>query len=193
MKIRSLIIVWCIFFVKFNLSSQNSLTNRQVWDFEIGDIFQYERSWNGALMDDGQYLGYFTNEVLNKEFSLNKDTIIYTFLETQYHAWSTMYHYSFVIEKTTILSIYDLDQVVLNYLNDPLDTCRWMGDSIGYGICNVNYRVVYSLPVEADCFERIYAENYAYEGLGAWYYYLNDANYATHYNKLIYYSKNGAS
>lgn len=60
--------------------SQEEMTVEQVFDFEIGDIFQYRSS----LQDQPE--NALTKEIIDKYYSLNDDTVFYSIHRTYYQA-----------------------------------------------------------------------------------------------------------
>ncbi len=78
MKVK-LVVFFCILF--FSGSSQTSLTNGAVYDYNIGDVFQTYSYGTGMSTLLPQYV---TKEVLTKNYSSSLDTVFYSFKRTVY-------------------------------------------------------------------------------------------------------------
>ncbi len=60
------------------IADQNAAS---IYDYNIGDRFDYETLWNGNAMSGPTTYSYYTRIVIGKTISSNADTITYTYLE----------------------------------------------------------------------------------------------------------------
>ena len=92
------------------ISAQEILTIGEVFDFEIGDIFQYKSELNYEPANASRIT------ILDKTFSADNDTVFYTKRRNYYNMYNFDGTYTF--QNDTISSFYtNLDSSILSY--DP--------------------------------------------------------------------------
>lgn len=96
--------------------SQETMTIEQVFDFNIGDKYQYRSS----LQDQPE--NALTKEIIDKHYSLNNDTLFYLIHQTYYQVDVEFYpepHWVYNFGEDTITEQYtNLDSPILDYFPD---------------------------------------------------------------------------
>lgn len=131
-------IVLQFIFSSFNLLAQDSLlTVGEVYDFEIGDIFQYEYHYYGSNPPEGEIY-----EILNKWYSVNMETINYARKITHY-----LWKYAALPEPHAYYALtYAYDTLSKSYLDSYFSLTDSL-DHYYHGYCDslcVSYRYVYN-------------------------------------------------
>ena len=143
--------VLLVFVSTFTISGQHYLTIGEVYDYDIGDEFQFSRIWGEQGPPNAhRYI------VIDKQFSSNQDTIIYTmhytgyspsYYDDQTNRWVNTFYDTTVTEEYTNLdqplhpvadSINDVDSIVYYYdflCNDSIYGYNYRGG----GFINVYY------------------------------------------------------
>lgn len=98
-----------------NSFGQNNVTIRQVYDFEVGDVFYYKyEGWNTHNILDETKPSFLKRTVIDKKTSKNNDTILYTFIDYRYSKGIKNGHDTIVYELTNKTSeITNLDSSIL--------------------------------------------------------------------------------
>jgi len=170
--------------------AQNYLTYRQVYDFNVGDIIEYE----GQTDDDPPIL--YRTTVIGKWYSVNTDTIDYD------ETWET---YSLCRPPCTptytfasgIELVYDLDSAVNIQQNAFLQNCQStiskFKDTLYNSLASCGMRVYECDPIinYDSCFEPIVQSDYVIEGCGGPYYSGGDATVPMSYRLFLTYYKKG--
>jgi len=158
--------ILCSILLAFSLNgiSQNYLTNRQVYDFAIGDVFQTE-------YQEYTYIGskppiYATKTITNKIFSLNGDTITYTINNQTYQppSCATCPDIRNTFVATEVVT--DLDSAVYK---ENLTPCYLTSDTIIYNSCNTKIWWITSIFDSACSTTSSFSEQY-FQGAGGPYY-----------------------
>jgi len=161
-------------FMAQNVNSQ--LTNAEVFDFEIGDVFQVKYVGAGA--------GYtvYIDTIIGKEYSPMLDTIFYTIDRLIYNPYLVTFNESIIVQEVT-----NLTSIAQHF---TYNTCLPATDSSFAGSCSED---IWRLHSNADqsCFEPPTWYSDLKRGLGGPYRYLYDPSSGSFnaYNKtLIYYN-----
>lgn len=173
------IILIAAFFFQLNSFSQTALTNGDIFDFEVGDVFQYRIEFG-----EGEPRGEMKT-LISKSYSENLDTVFYTFSVLYYELvvdWSTEPPTSdYVFTNSQVAEYYtQLDSVFSKY--------------------NQEYEITYSEALCTDSLINFHTEtpydepeiyNYKYgQGMGRVRYdYSYSAEYEYYEIKLVYYNK----
>jgi hypothetical protein len=126
-------------FLFSSVSAQNFLTKGQVYDFNVGDVFQAKLSFSSSPPT------YFTKKVLAKTFSSNNDTITYSIEEESYTlaACPTCNPiYSGVVVNSVVIT--NLADSIINAstssLQASIDSTISIVDTEGVDACNNRFR-----------------------------------------------------
>jgi hypothetical protein len=131
-------------FSQFLLSSSQGFLNKgQVYDFNVGDLFQ------SKLTPNNYPPTFFTKKVLTKTFSSNNDTITYSIEDESYTlaACSTCNPvYNIGISNLVVTDLADsiIDVGISNI--QAVDSTISVVDSEGVNTCNKNTRTRYQIP-----------------------------------------------
>ncbi len=163
------------FMMSFN-SSHAQLTNAQVYDFEIGDIFQV--SYSSGLIE--------TDTIQSKFYSGNMDTLFYVMNSSQYIQFPTSINFT-------------TDTITITNLNDPAthysyQTCLPETDTVFLDNCGNTIERLHS-NADSSCFEAQLWYSDLYVGLGGPYIFRYDptiggGNGTTIEKTLTYYNSN---
>ena len=154
------------------------LTNEQVYDFEVGDVFQvkFAGSVPGAPTE--------TDTIIAKFYSSGMDTLFYVKSHFQYNPGYMQSPASYN---------YSIDTMAITYLTDPAQhygygSCLPPTDSVRVDNCGNSFIRLQSNH-DSTCFEPIIWFSDLYYGLGGPYYYLNDGTAlpALWYSKTLTY------
>lgn len=182
---KTIIKIFCTIIV-LNSSAQN-LTNRKVYNFEPGDIFQTEGR-SGCSYPF--FYSYSKDSVISKVSSVNNDTIFYNLFTELYYPYrgpilpplDTIYFRT--------LFYTNLDSIAKHYIyNSCLPPTDTIYQSSFY--CNRNVWQLHSNGgVEDSCFEPPSFTSKIIEGCGGPYYFYEDGGSPCRYSfDLIYYKK----
>jgi hypothetical protein len=106
-RIRTIILLCLLLSGIASSNAQDYSTWGEIYDYNIGDLFHYTDYANGN--QGGGYLKYTNSQVIDKEYSSNGDTVIYTmWIEEAYSEVPTVWTYS-SYQSTKIY--YDLDLI----------------------------------------------------------------------------------
>ncbi|TNE53328.1 MAG: T9SS type A sorting domain-containing protein [Bacteroidetes bacterium] len=191
------ILLFLISLAEFGIG-QDFLTRRQVWDFEVGDIIQYEYHHKNFGGPSYTFTTYFTKEILDKHWSIGQDTVIYQISTLEYHLKSYPEDSASVKESIEDLIITNLDVKARSYDNALiLDSCDHLRDTmmVDEEFCQlpmwmIDDNVIYEdFDYVMNCFEDDFSQWWYYPGLGGWYYNHYDAHYWDRGNSLVYFKK----
>lgn len=168
------------FLTSLNCYSQ-TLTNRQVYDFEVGDVFQTK-----IYHSNNTFSSFFSDTIMSKSFSLNNDTVFYTINQLEYipSQTSPIYNYS-----TIVKGYPNLDSIAEH--NEPThcsdipitDTIYILSN-----YCNQNTWQI-SSNIDTSCLEDTYYNSYLIDGCGGPYY--DVISVSEYYEKVLLYFKKG--
>ncbi len=161
-------------FLLFTLNTHAQLTNAEVYDFEVGDVFQVK--YGGGFL-------VVTDTIIGKDYSPTLDTIFYTIDRLQYSAQTASYNESIVIQEVTNLT---LPATHYTYYY----TCLPATDSSFMGSCGEDIWRHHS-NADETCFEGPTWYSDLYRGLGGPYYYRYDPSepgFTTYTKTLTYYN-----
>lgn len=107
------IIFWFLLIILIEFSySQGVITIGDVFDFNIGDVFQYKSELSG------QPPNATTKEIINKYFSVSSDTVFYEIEKKSYYTnpvWNPQPHLEYFYNLDTITEFYtDLNNTIFN-------------------------------------------------------------------------------
>ncbi|MBA3681486.1 MAG: T9SS type A sorting domain-containing protein [Bacteroidetes bacterium] len=163
---------------------QSTLTNGQVYDFDIGDTLQirYNTPWNSQVP-----YKYETRVVLSKTITTNSDSIIYTIKSTFYTPPST---FSTSVITSTITNL----SAIAPLYNNTSPCMGMLLDTMYFNSCGILVYKKYPGP-SVSCTSQPFQQNtYLMKGLGGPYfdYFAVAGPPPENYYKieLIYYSKN---
>ncbi len=140
------ILLYILVALSLNATSQNYLTNRQVYDFDIGDILQTKYTTDYMVHPDPPPI-YTTKTIINKV--INGDSITYLINNNDYQPPACATCSPTINVYTTTQIVTDLDSAVFHY---NLTTCFSRSDTMFYNACNA--KVWQSFPVfDTACFE----------------------------------------
>lgn len=128
---------------------QDTLTVKQVFDYQIGDKFYYDDKSNSFLGNESYIRKLKRVKITDKYYSENKDTLFYErSIDGYIHApYDSAWHYDF-FETSDIIFYTDLDSSIFyhcfkqyfRYLNDyPWDQTFYISDTLIYNsttLCN---------------------------------------------------------
>lgn len=187
---KLLLFLLLINFFSIKVKGQSMLTNRQVYDFNINDEFQYGSYNNFPLKNIDRI------KIIGKHFSLNNDTVFYTvhhdgyYTTMNYSPWPPHIEYTFWVNNE--LEFYtNLDSLISqSYNNWPIDSCNSFHDTLYYASQFCGTKVYeYSRCVNC-CFEGQGFNDIFGEGLGlVYHHYLLPAQGEEEENTMIYYKK----
>ena len=166
-----------------NSNAQTPFTNRQVYNYNVGDVMQSQRYQNAFF--GGAVTSYETQYILGKRTSLKNDTLFYTIAREYLTLGIDPLYF-----KDTIVQYYtDLDQEALHY-NET--TILALVDRYYDSFCNV--KVWEKHPDynndTAAMYEPVEHTTYYVEGLGGPYFYKMDPKGPqSSLNHLTYYKK----
>jgi hypothetical protein len=181
------LLLFSAFLTPFNSRAQTHLTNRQVYDFNVGDVFETESQGDNSVPT------YRITKVLQKWTSVTSDTIYYVDSAFSYVPWTWVGPGSYSAGKDTTL-ITQLDSNVALGGGVSNCSCNKMKDTVyNDSIYQCGRKVEWRLPDTSctnHCFEPVTMSQEAIEGCGAGYGYYNDLTVPM-YSKyvLIYYKK----
>lgn len=195
MKTKALFLLIAVYF--FSPYAKAQLTNGQVYNFDIGDVFQTEFHHENIQFP---YAGFTecitTKNILDKQLSASGDSLFYTIHVTSYvdsgcyvicsQPYGTLVHFYYNYDSTYVQSYTNLDQEVTfpSHPNSYLAV-----DTIKYNTCNDTmwYKLFYNTYSSSE-YE---AANWYVMGAGGVYYDIIEDSDHTHWkwNKLIYYKK----
>lgn len=173
-----------LFIFLYSLNYSQTLTNRQVYDFEVGDVFQTRVYHSSNTVPT-----FFSDTVINKYFSLNNDTVFYginrlTYIPSQP---TPTYNYSSIIEVYPNLDSVAQHDEPIHCSNVPVTDTIY--NSPDY--CNQNIWKI-SSNADTNCFEDTYYNSTLIEGCGGPYY--DAISVAFFYEKvLVYFKKDNTS
>lgn len=138
---RGLLIIFL--FIYSSLGAQDQLTNGEIFNYEIGDIFHWYWSSSGDL--DKRIL-----TVIEKEFSENNDTVFYTYDRLRNYnypdaepPWGIFTHDTLTEYYTDLLEFredYDSSTVDPDYFNNRTINYHYYGMSSGEGGTSIHSR-----------------------------------------------------
>lgn len=175
-----------------NMSGQ-PLTNRQIYDFEPGDVFQwtYTDIFEFPKCSQPYVHTYYTDSVIAKRVSINLDTIVYEIKRVGYQPIQCdprlppqyfLYNMVWPITKLDVTS-------AIGYPScDPVSDTQYVSDVY----CYKKLRAMHSNQSSANCFEPIVWSLNAVEGCGVYEnYHEQGGMYYT--STLTYFRKSGKS
>lgn len=183
------ILLFLFIFSFINTNAQYLLTNRLVFDFEVGDQFQYYHD-----DDDRNVYGQDFDHIIGKRYSTNADTVFYD-IKNEY---SEIENWQYGTRKQSISYYTDimtnLDSNIFGYrdtfINDSnqYDRLTYAAEKNKFSNCDsiqINYLLHYG-------FEDNYYHSYG-KGIGIveWNSRSGSGNSANKSKKLIYYKKGG--
>lgn len=175
------------------LKGQSMLTNRDVYDYNIGDEFQWSISTNKNLPP-----GAKRTKILNKHFSSKNDTIFYISSFDNYSSkvnWSNhLPHMDYTFSSGIDTSfVTNLDSFVNSRsAGIPTDSCNSSKDTSFYSSEYCGIRVFEHKECLACCFE---GENFTWvygKGLGEVRYQDYKASEFSNYENILFYFKKGS-
>lgn len=111
-----------LIFFGINLNAQNDLTIREVFDFEVGDEFQY-RNVGGNI--PGNYPPNADRlKVIDKYYSTSNDTLFYVFSQNSYYT-------VFLTESPYFMKVFNSDTIIESYTS--LDSSIFSYDEMVIG------------------------------------------------------------
>lgn len=166
----------------FSLTYSQTLTNRQVYDFEVGDVFQTK-----IYHSNNTFPSFFSDTIMSKSFSLNNDTVFYTINQLEYIPSQTSPTYNY----STIIKVYqNLDSIAEH--NEPLHCSNIPITDTIYNLsnyCNQNTWQI-SSNIDTSCLEDTYYNSYLIDGCGGPYY--DVISVSEYYEKVLLYFKKGS-
>lgn len=176
-----------ILVINFNISCQQILTVREVYDFEVGDRFDYRTS-PPQVVPNGDRI-----TIIGKKYSANQDTITYTLAHDKYtsHWFDGPPHLIYSYTKDTdIMFVTYLDSLIVK--RDSVfiaDTFNYGGESCKIYINGYNRTTKIS-----DESEENSVQEYG-KGIGIYYStiygFSPDGNYTKYFIYLEYFKKSG--
>lgn len=169
------------------LISQNVLTYGQVYNFDVGDIIQGQRT---ASPNSGMgSTAFLTNKIVGKVISVNNDSIVYTIQQTIYTPPTCQ-----TCSATTTVSI--ITQTITS-LNSPVPnvnstTCYSTDDTSYVAYNNRNVYEVHTVYDTIGCFEPNTEITKYVEGVGKFFRrYVGAAHFGEDYELVYYIKQNG--
>jgi len=104
---RFFILLYCLFVVS-SINAQTISTNSEIYDFQIGDIFQYELI--ASEPSSGSHV-YTNIEIMGKYYSASQDALYYirSFATHENHSWAPYWVFS---KKTDTIFYTNLDSLI---------------------------------------------------------------------------------
>jgi hypothetical protein len=186
MKCKQLLVAIIVFLANaIEISAQTPFTNRQVYDFNPGDVMQ---TTNKYTQTPGPPI-YETDSIAERWTSKLGDTIYYKIKHTYFRAPSCQSCTAELVVSTLKMEVADLDSIVKH----ENKTARMELHDSFFMFCNKN--VWAKVPGKDDSlsFEPIAHYTYVVEGLGGPYFHLVYRKQLPWINdrQLTYYKKNG--
>ncbi len=186
MKCKQLLVAIIVFWANaIEISAQTPFTNRQVYDFNPGDVMQ---TTNKYTQTPGPPI-YETDSIAERWTSKLGDTIYYKIKHTYFRAPSCQSCTAELVVSTLKMEVADLDSIVKH----ENKTARMELHDSFFMFCNKN--VWAKVPGKDDSlsFEPIAHYTYVVEGLGGPYFHLVYRKQLPWINdrQLTYYKKNG--
>jgi hypothetical protein len=180
---RFLIIVFCT--LGISATAQKLLTNRQIYNFDVGDAFEYQLAVSLGAFDGVFHHLLYT--VLDKRVSKGNDTIFYTMKIRGYYRPDSAHIYAGT--DTAILTYTNLDFAgqIPAYVHTKMDSFSWTIDTFNHRPEN-KYSYISPNPnsIKAE-FHRV--GNAWVEGLGKVSAYIGDDGSGGTDSELVYYKK----
>lgn len=189
---KKLILIFAGTLFTLTIIGQDLMTIKEVFDFSIGDEFQY------SGFADGQPPNADRIKILDKYYSANNDSLFYIRNHDSYHTTILMeppyleYHFW---TKIDTVSYSNLDSSIAHYKYwISYDTTMVKYDTINHISEKYCDSPINGYDCEIGEFEPIYYTGLYGKGLGRVKdYYYHPAEYSGYDNVLIYYKKNGVS
>jgi hypothetical protein len=120
------------------LSGQNYLTKGQVYDFNVGDVFQSKISFNL-----NSFVKYYTKTILNKTISITGDSIDYIIKKEEYIPIQCPTCQANLITTFGTLKVSQLSDSIVVGIVAPTNPLVFLKDTSYIDFCNKKVRNVY--------------------------------------------------
>ncbi|MES1222724.1 MAG: T9SS type A sorting domain-containing protein [Bacteroidota bacterium] len=148
-----------------NTSAQSTLTNAQVYDFEVGDII-LSRYQSYGIFGPGGPPAYITRTILAKSFSSNNDSIVYSVKTDSYTPAACQACTASYSSAVVPLIISDLGALAEH---NNHTTCLGVADTSYLAYCNKQVWERHAV-IDTGCFEPVTESSFLVAGLGGPYF-----------------------